>query len=134
MNCFPIYSSNGETTRKSGREEEDEDRERILERASTPGLENRVVEMVEDEGRERGRDVEEVEELGEEEEGDEEEEEERDEGEGEEGYRLFDGEMDPLDFIQEDPNGIELYQQFERLEYEALAERKRKALHEQQSW
>ncbi|XP_077231618.1 tetratricopeptide repeat (TPR)-containing protein [Tasmannia lanceolata] len=56
------------------------------------------------------------------EEDDEEEEEDLDEGE----YTLrFEGEMDPLDFAQDDA-----YQQFERLEYEALAERKRKAIKE----
>ncbi|XP_010930397.1 uncharacterized protein [Elaeis guineensis] len=116
----------GETTKKPRREEEDEDRERILEGGIASGLEDRVVEMEEDERRGGGREVEEEEEWEEEEEGD--------EGEEEEGYRLqFDGEMDPLDFVQEDANGVELYQQFERLEYEALAERKRKALLEQQS-
>ncbi|XP_008786393.1 general transcription factor 3C polypeptide 3 isoform X2 [Phoenix dactylifera] len=117
----------GETTKKPKRGEEDKDRERILERGLASGLEDRgVVEMEEDEGRGGGREVEEEEEWEEEEEGE--------EGEEEEGYRLqFDGEMDPLDFVQEDANGVELYQQFERLEYEALAERKRKTLHEQQS-
>ncbi|XP_028557053.1 general transcription factor 3C polypeptide 3 [Dendrobium catenatum] len=46
----------------------------------------------------------------------------------EEDYTLqFEG--DPLGFVQEgDHEGTELYQHFERLEYEALAERKRKAL------
>ncbi|EHA8590046.1 putative general transcription factor 3C polypeptide 3 [Cocos nucifera] len=117
----------GETTKKPRREEEeDEDRERILEGGSASGLEDRVVEMEDDEGRGGGREVEEEDEWEEEVEGA--------EGEEEEGYRLqFDGEMDPLDFVEEDANGVELYQQFERLEYEALAERKRKALHEQQS-
>ncbi|OVA19138.1 Tetratricopeptide repeat-containing domain [Macleaya cordata] len=70
------------------------------------------------------------------EEEDEYEEEEEEEGgdEGEEDiedgeYTLrFDGEMNPLDFTEDDAFGVQPYQQFERLEYEALAERKRKAL------
>ncbi|KAJ0961110.1 hypothetical protein J5N97_000925 [Dioscorea zingiberensis] len=51
----------------------------------------------------------------------------------EEDYRLeFDVEMDTLGLAQEGVDGgVELYRQFERLEYEALAERKRKALQEQ---
>ncbi|CAL9099031.1 unnamed protein product [Musa textilis] len=63
-------------------------------------------------------------------EGEEEEEEEEDEeGDDDEGYTLrFDGDMDPLGLVQEDNHGVDLYQQFERLEYEALAERKRKAV------
>lgn len=71
------------------------------------------------------------------EENDEKEEEEGEEEEEEEDvYMLqFDGDMDPLGFAQGDNHGVELYQQFERLEYEALAERKRKAIHEkEQSW
>lgn len=115
----------GETTKKP-RWEENENRERVLEGGSSSVLEDREAEkMEEDEGRGGEREGEEEEEW---------EEEEGEEGEEEEGYRLqFDGEMDPLDFVQVDANGVELYQQFERLEYEALAERKRKALHEQQS-
>ncbi|KAH7667044.1 RNA polymerase III transcription factor TFIIIC protein [Dioscorea alata] len=60
----------------------------------------------------------------------EEEAEDDDEEEEEEEYRLeFDVEMDPLGLAQEGVDGgVELYRQFERLEYEALAERKRKAL------
>ncbi|XAR55675.1 hypothetical protein NMG60_11035825 [Bertholletia excelsa] len=44
----------------------------------------------------------------------------------------FEGEMDPLTFAEDDALGVEPYQQFERLEheYEALAEKKRKALSE----
>ncbi|RZS14278.1 hypothetical protein BHM03_00045995, partial [Ensete ventricosum] len=73
----------------------------------------------------RGGEEEEVEDdvEGEEEEEDEEEEDE------DEGYTLrFDGDTDPLGLVQEDNHGVDLYQQFERLEYEALAERKRKAV------
>ncbi|XP_052201303.1 uncharacterized protein LOC127807472 [Diospyros lotus] len=42
----------------------------------------------------------------------------------------FDGNMDPLTFAEDDAFGVQPYQQFERLEheYEALAEKKRKAL------
>ncbi|THU53836.1 hypothetical protein C4D60_Mb10t18610 [Musa balbisiana] len=59
----------------------------------------------------------------------EEEEEDEDEEEDDEGYTLrFDGDTDPLGLVQEDNHGVDLYQQFERLEYEALAERKRKAV------
>ena len=59
-----------------------------------------------------------------------EDEEEGEEEEGNESYSLkFYGEMDPLDFaLKDSSNGDEIYQQFQRLEYEALAERKRKAL------
>ncbi|KAM0938510.1 putative tetratricopeptide-like helical domain superfamily [Dioscorea sansibarensis] len=55
------------------------------------------------------------------------------EDDDEEEYRLeFDVEMDPLGLAQEGVDGgVELYRQFERLEYEALAERKRKALQDQ---
>ncbi|XP_043690462.1 general transcription factor 3C polypeptide 3 isoform X2 [Telopea speciosissima] len=73
-----------------------------------------------------------------EEEGEEEEEEEDNDEEGEEDmedgeYTLrFEGEMDPLDFTEDDANGYQPYQQFERLEYEALAEKKRKALAQSQ--
>ncbi|URE48401.1 general transcription factor 3C polypeptide [Musa troglodytarum] len=59
----------------------------------------------------------------------EEEEEEDEEEDDDEGYTLrFDGDTDPLGLVQEDNHGVDLYQQFERLEYEALAERKRKAV------
>ncbi|XP_068658624.1 uncharacterized protein [Aristolochia californica] len=70
---------------------------------------------------------EDIEEGGEEEE---EEEEEEDVEDGEERlYTLqFEGGMNPLDFVENDASGALPYQQFERLEYEALAERKRKAL------
>ena len=42
----------------------------------------------------------------------------------------FDGEMDPLDFAEDDAFGVQPYQQFERWEheYEVLAAKKRKAL------
>lgn len=61
----------------------------------------------------------------EEEEGGEEEEQEDDDGE----YVFqFGSGMDPLDFTKDDDSGLQPYQQFERLEYEALAEKKRKGL------
>ncbi|XP_042459808.1 uncharacterized protein LOC122043304 isoform X2 [Zingiber officinale] len=82
-------------------------------------------ERFEGDGGDRG------EEEMEEDDGGEEEEWEEDDGEDEEGYRLlFDGDMDPIGFAQDENHGIELYQKFERREYEALAERKRKALQE----
>lgn len=62
---------------------------------------------------------------------DDEEDEEEEEGEEEEEdeFQLtFQGEMNPLDFVEDDAFGFQPYQQFERLEYEALAEKKRKAL------
>ncbi|KAI3928584.1 hypothetical protein MKW98_024185 [Papaver atlanticum] len=40
----------------------------------------------------------------------------------------FHGDMNPLDFTEDDAVGVEPYQKFERLEYEALAEKKRKLL------
>ncbi|OWM77222.1 general transcription factor 3C polypeptide 3 isoform X2 [Punica granatum] len=59
-------------------------------------------------------------------EGDEDEEEEEEE---EEGYAFrFESGMNPLDFTHEDATGLQPYERFERLEYEALAEKKRKAL------
>lgn len=51
------------------------------------------------------------------------------EAEDEDEYSLlFEGEMDPLRFAEEDENGKLPYEQFQRLEYEALAARKRKTL------
>lgn len=59
--------------------------------------------------------------------GEDEEEEEEDDDEDE--FQLtFQGEMNPLDFVEDDAFGFQPYQQFERLEYEALAHKKRKAL------
>ncbi|EFJ04351.1 hypothetical protein SELMODRAFT_432497 [Selaginella moellendorffii] len=55
-------------------------------------------------------------------------EEDEDEEEDEDYALRFEGDMDPLAFVDVDQNGDLPYQQFERLEYEALAERKRKAL------
>ncbi|BBN06711.1 general transcription factor 3C polypeptide 3 (transcription factor C subunit 4) [Marchantia polymorpha subsp. ruderalis] len=52
-------------------------------------------------------------------------------GEGEENdeYQLeFGTGMDPLAFVEENESGVMPFQQFEKLEYEALAARKRKAL------
>ncbi|XP_030550361.2 general transcription factor 3C polypeptide 3 isoform X2 [Rhodamnia argentea] len=63
--------------------------------------------------------------LEEEEEGGEEEEDDDDVGE----YVFqFGSGMDPLDFTKDDDSGLQPYQQFQRLEYEALAEKKRKGL------
>lgn len=59
--------------------------------------------------------------------GDEEEEEEEDDM----SYKMrFEGEMDPLDFIENDASAVDKYHQFQRIEneYEALAARKRKSL------
>ncbi|GAB2286529.1 hypothetical protein Dimus_020927 [Dionaea muscipula] len=78
-------------------------------------------------------DVEGEEEEGEEEDGDEGEEGEEDDiGEGE-CFVGFQNEMNPLDLIRDDASGSQVYKQFERLEYEALADRKRKALANKQS-
>ncbi|XP_059299491.1 uncharacterized protein LOC132052132 isoform X1 [Lycium ferocissimum] len=65
----------------------------------------------------------------EDEEDEEEEEEEDEDGSGEYKFQIG-AEMDPLAFTEEDANGLQPYQQFERLEhqYEALAAKKRKAL------
>lgn len=67
------------------------------------------------------------------EEGDEgEAEEDEEEGEGEDRFELKFGDgTDPIDLVQGAHDGVELYHRFERLEYEALAERKRKALQDQ---
>ena len=66
--------------------------------------------------------------------GDEEEEEEEDdddddnEGEGNYMFRFKDG-INPFDFVEDNAtSGVQPYEQFERLEYEALAEKKRKLL------
>ena len=51
------------------------------------------------------------------------------EAEDDDEYNLqFEGEMDPLRFAEEDESGRLPYEQFQRLEYEALAARKRKNL------
>lgn len=68
---------------------------------------------------------EEEEEVGQEEEGEGEEEEDN-EDEGEYTFRFKDG-INPLDFVEDNADsGVQPYEQFERLEYEALAEKKRK--------
>lgn len=72
----------------------------------------------------------EEEEEEEEEEGQEEEEAEEDdnEDEGEYTFRFKEG-INPLDFVEDNADsGVQPYEQFERLEYEALAEKKRKSL------
>ncbi|KAL2936929.1 General transcription factor 3C polypeptide 3 [Bienertia sinuspersici] len=57
-----------------------------------------------------------------------EDEDEMEEEEEEECLVRFKGDINPLDFVEDGTSQIQLYQQFERLEYEALAEKKRKAL------
>lgn len=65
----------------------------------------------------------------------EEEEEEEEEVEEDGVYTLrFEDGMNPLDFTENDASGLQPYEQFERLEYEALAEKKRKALSQCQLW
>ena len=50
------------------------------------------------------------------------------EGEGEYMFRFKDG-INPFDFVEDNvDSGVQPYEQFERLEYEALAEKKRKLL------
>ena len=74
-----------------------------------------------------GRDEEEG--IGNEENEEIEEDEEEEEVEEDGVYSLrFDDGMNPLDFTENDASGLQPYEQFERLEYEALAEKKRKAL------
>uniref|UniRef100_A0A5B6ZEJ2 Uncharacterized protein n=1 Tax=Davidia involucrata TaxID=16924 RepID=A0A5B6ZEJ2_DAVIN len=58
----------------------------------------------------------------------EEEEEGEDNSEDGEFALRFEGDMNPFDFTEDDASGIQPYQRFERLEYESLAEKKRKAL------
>ncbi|GKV35145.1 hypothetical protein SLEP1_g43450 [Rubroshorea leprosula] len=55
-----------------------------------------------------------------------------DEDDDEEYAFRFKSGTNPLDFVGDDSSGVQLYQQFERLEYEALAEKKRKALADSQ--
>ncbi|CAA7405089.1 unnamed protein product [Spirodela intermedia] len=51
------------------------------------------------------------------------------EGDGPDEYHFqFEGGMDPLDVVEADAIEVEPYRLFERLEYEALAEKKRKSL------
>ncbi|KAL9271717.1 General transcription factor 3C polypeptide 3-like protein, partial [Drosera capensis] len=42
----------------------------------------------------------------------------------------FRSEINPLDFVEDEAAGVQLYKQFERIEYEALAKRKRDADHQ----
>ncbi|XP_015952642.1 uncharacterized protein LOC107477182 [Arachis duranensis] len=63
----------------------------------------------------------------EEEEEEEAEEEEEEEGEGEYTFRFTNG-MSHLDFVRNNDSDVQRYQQFELLEHQALADRKRKAL------
>lgn len=50
-------------------------------------------------------------------------------GEEEEEYVFrFKSGVNPLEWTENETSGLEAYQQFERLEYEALADRKRKAI------
>ncbi|KAI7745902.1 hypothetical protein M8C21_005530, partial [Ambrosia artemisiifolia] len=56
-------------------------------------------------------------------------EEEEEEEDTEETYTLrFEGEINPLALTEVDANGVHPYQHFERMEYEALADKKRKAI------
>ncbi|ERM99764.1 hypothetical protein AMTR_s00099p00131860 [Amborella trichopoda] len=50
------------------------------------------------------------------------------EEEEDECFALFEGDMDPLGFADANESVIETFEKFERLEYEALAERKRKGI------
>ncbi|OMO77505.1 Tetratricopeptide-like helical [Corchorus olitorius] len=54
-------------------------------------------------------------------------EEEEEEEDDDYGFRFKSG-INPLDLVGDNASGLQIYQQFERLEYEALAEKKRKAL------
>lgn len=57
--------------------------------------------------------------------------EEEEEEEDDMSYKMrFEGEMDPLDFIENDASAVDKYHQFQRIEneYEALAARKRTPL------
>lgn len=57
------------------------------------------------------------------------------EGDGPDEYHFqFEGGMDPLDVVEADGIEVEPYRLFERLEYEALAEKKRKSLLQQSRW
>lgn len=78
------------------------------------------VDVVEEENEgEQEEEVEEVEEEGEEGE---------EEDECEYTFRFEEG-INPLDFVEDNAaSGVQPYEQFERLEYEALAEKKRKLL------
>ncbi|XP_010252329.1 PREDICTED: general transcription factor 3C polypeptide 3 isoform X2 [Nelumbo nucifera] len=107
-----------------------------VEGASVVGVEGGLKDMEceggkEDNDADEGEDGDIDDEEGEEEEEEEGEEEEDNLEEGEYTLR-FEGEMNPLDFVEDDAFGVQPYQQFERLEYEALAERKRKALADRQ--
>jgi general transcription factor 3C polypeptide 3 (transcription factor C subunit 4) len=104
----------------SGREEEDEDEEEEEEEEVQEAAE--VEEEVEEEEEEEGQ----HQQHGGEMEG---EEAAAAEGDEDDEYELrFEGEMDPLRFAEEDETGKLPYEQFQRLEYEALAARKRKKL------
>ncbi|XP_030473262.2 uncharacterized protein LOC115690903 isoform X2 [Syzygium oleosum] len=87
--------------------------------------------LTEGERHEEGEGLQEEEEEEEEEGGEEEEDDDDDDGDGDgdgEYVFQFGSGMDPLDFTKDDDSGLQTYQQFERLEYEALAEKKRKGL------
>ncbi|XP_021299994.1 general transcription factor 3C polypeptide 3 isoform X1 [Herrania umbratica] len=61
--------------------------------------------------------------------GDKEDEDDDEEEEEDDDYEFrFKSGINPLEFVGENASGLQIYQQFERLEYEALAEKKRKAL------
>ncbi|KAI3923294.1 hypothetical protein MKW92_008738 [Papaver armeniacum] len=92
-------------------EDEDTGKSRLVASNSTEDLEMDYIEDEEDVNRD-------------EEDGNEEEEE-----DGDDVFTLaFHGEMNPLDLTEDDAFGVQPYQKYERLEYEALAEKKRKLL------
>ncbi len=113
-----LHGSLREARGDSGREEEDEDEEEEEEEEEEEAQEAAEVEE-EEEGQHQQHGGEmEGEEAAAAAEGDEDDE-----------YELrFEGEMDPLRFAEEDETGKLPYEQFQRLEYEALAARKRKTL------
>lgn len=83
--------------------------------------------LTEEEKHEEGEGLQEEEEEGGEEEEDDDDYDGDGDGDGEYVFQFGSG-MDPLDFTKDDDSGLQPYQQFERLEYEALAEKKRKGL------
>jgi len=112
-----LHGSLREARGDSGREEEDEDEEEEEEEEEEAQEAAEVEEEEEGQHQQHGGEME-GEEAAAAAEGDEDDE-----------YELrFEGEMDPLRFAEEDETGKLPYEQFQRLEYEALAARKRKTL------
>ncbi len=109
-----LHGSLREGRGDSGREEEDEDEEEEEEVQEAAEVEEEEEE--EEQHRQHGGEMEGEEAAAA-------------EGDEDDEYELrFEGEMDPLRFAEEDETGKLPYEQFQRLEYEALAARKRKAL------